>query len=464
MIDMEVGPDGRLYGLEYGSGWFTLNPDAGLFRIDYIAGNRPPDISLIKADKTSGQLPFTVKLSAKAKDPEGDKISYTWDLGNGVTKQTDVPQLDYTYTKPGDYKIILEAKDDKGAADKTMPLKVYAGNEKPEVTIKLTGGNKSFYLPGVPLSYAVTVTDGVNTAKIDPKRIFVEVNYIDGFKKAVSASQLEQGEPENSGKAIMLTMDCKSCHKEVGKSIGPSFIDVSTRYKKDPDAMAKLTDKVIKGGSGVWGETAMSAHPSIKKGDVDQIITWVLSLDNKDAQKKSLPPSGSIIPDPGKKPTSTLVLSAKYTDEGGEGIKALTGRGIATINSNNYLFSGSEKVNGFTAFKYNGINLMIMPPNESWFELDNIDLTGLRSVNLTHFWQAAPSIGFNFEAHIDAPNGKLVGKGSMPVPAKDQKSGITHLVINPVTDGKLHKLYFIYKPVKPVAMQAGVTGVQFSAK
>jgi hypothetical protein len=228
--------------------------------------------------------------------------------------------------------------------------------------------------------------------------------------------------------------------------------------------MAKLTDKVIKGGSGVWGETAMSAHPTIKKGDVDQIINWVLSLDNKDAQKKSLPPAGSITPDPGKQPTSTLVLSAKYTDDGGEGIKALTGHGMATLNSNNYLFSGSEKVNGFTAFKYNGINLMIMPPNESWFELDNIDLTGVRSVNMTHFWQAAPSIGFNFEARIDAPDGKLVGKGSMPVPTKDQKVGITHLVINPVTDGKLHKVYFIYKPVKPVAMQAGVTGLQFNAK
>jgi glucose/arabinose dehydrogenase len=35
MIDLEVGPDGRLYGLEYGTGWYTKNPDAGLFRIDY---------------------------------------------------------------------------------------------------------------------------------------------------------------------------------------------------------------------------------------------------------------------------------------------------------------------------------------------------------------------------------------------------------------------------------------------
>jgi glucose/arabinose dehydrogenase/cytochrome c551/c552/type 1 glutamine amidotransferase len=464
MIDMEVGPDGKLYLLEYGSGWFSKNADAGLARIDYIAGNRPPEITSLKADKTSGELPFTVKLSATAKDPEGDKVSYTWDLGNGVTKQTDVPQLDYTYTKIGDYKITLEAKDNQGAASKSTPLSIYAGNEKPEVTVKLTGGNKSFYLPGVPVTYVVTVTDGVNTTKIDPKRVFVEVNYMDGFKKAPDASQLEQAEPENSGKAIMLTMDCKSCHKEVGKSIGPSFMDVSTKYKKDPNAITKLTDKVVKGGSGVWGQTAMPAHPSIKKGDVDQIITWVLSLDNNDAQKKSLPPSGTFIPDPGKQLASTLVLSAKYTDDGGEGIKALTGHSLATLNSNNYLFSGDEKVNGFTKFKYNGINLAIFPQNEGWFELDNIDLTGVRSVNLTNFWQAPPSISINFEARIDAPDGKLVGKGSMPVPAKDQKGGITHLVINPVTDGKLHKLYFIYKPEKSVAMTAGVTGLQFNAK
>lgn len=35
-IDVELGPDGRLYVLEYGLGWFTKNPDAGLTRIDYI--------------------------------------------------------------------------------------------------------------------------------------------------------------------------------------------------------------------------------------------------------------------------------------------------------------------------------------------------------------------------------------------------------------------------------------------
>ncbi len=34
-IDMEMGPDGRLYVLQYGKAWFAKNPDAGLSRIDF---------------------------------------------------------------------------------------------------------------------------------------------------------------------------------------------------------------------------------------------------------------------------------------------------------------------------------------------------------------------------------------------------------------------------------------------
>ncbi|WDZ99161.1 ThuA domain-containing protein [Mucilaginibacter sp. SJ] len=464
MIDMEVGPDGRLYGLEYGSGWFSHNPDAGLFRIDYISGNRPPEISSFKADKTSGVLPFTVKLAVKAQDPEKDNVSYTWNLGNGVTKESTTPTLSYTYTTAGDYKIIVEAKDDKGISSKSAPVSIYAGNEQPTVTIAITGGNKSFYLPGVPFKYAVNVTDGPDTKAVDPKRIYVGLDYIEGFDKAQSAAQHEQGEPENRGKTLMLTMDCKSCHKEDGKSIGPSFVQVAARYKKDPNAMAKLTQKVIKGGAGVWGETAMSAHPNIKQGDVDQIINWVLSLDNS-SQKPSLAASGTILPaPPEKQQAAALVLSAKYTDDGGNDIKKLTGSSIVSLNSSTYLFKGTEKFNGFTAFKYNGINLMIYPPTEGWFELDNIDLTGVRSINLTNFWQAPPSAPLNFEVRLDSETGTLAGKGSMPVPGKDAKGGAVHVTLTPVTDGKMHKLFFIYKPAGKAAMTAGVTSVVFSAK
>ena len=48
-MDMEFGPDGALYVLEYGDGYFAENPDAQLSRIDFVRGNRTP-IPKISAD------------------------------------------------------------------------------------------------------------------------------------------------------------------------------------------------------------------------------------------------------------------------------------------------------------------------------------------------------------------------------------------------------------------------------
>ena len=146
-IDMEVGPDGKLYLLEYGSGWFTKNPDAGLSRIDYNAGNMAPKIADIKVDKTSGILPFAVKATVAAKDPERESLSYIWDLGNGTKQETSKPEISYTYKTAGDYKISVSVKDKEGAMSKSPEINVYAGNEEPQVSIQLTGGNKSFYIP-----------------------------------------------------------------------------------------------------------------------------------------------------------------------------------------------------------------------------------------------------------------------------------------------------------------------------
>ena len=36
-MDIEFGPDGALYVLEYGDGYFAENPDAQLARIDFVA-------------------------------------------------------------------------------------------------------------------------------------------------------------------------------------------------------------------------------------------------------------------------------------------------------------------------------------------------------------------------------------------------------------------------------------------
>ena len=462
LIDMEVGPDGKLYLLEYGNGWFTKNPDAGIARIDFNGGNRPPVINTVKVDKTSGVLPFAIKATVDAKDLEKDKVSYVWDMGDGTKKETTEPELDYTYSKAGDFKIVVEAKDNNGASSKSNAVNVYAGNEIPVVTINITGGNKSFYMPGIPIQYSVTTMDKADTAMIDPANLFISADYIEGFDKAAAPMGHQQGQANISGKNILMSLDCKACHKEAEKSVGPSFVQVSEKYGKDPKAVNYLTEKIIKGGGGVWGEVAMAAHPTLTQEDAHQMIAWILSLTNKEAVKKSLPATGSIVPPAGVKPASTLVLSASYTDKGGNNIKALTGTNTVSLASSTVTFNGKEKVKGFTIFKYNGMNLLLLPATEAWFALDQVDLTGVSSVNLTTGWQAPPKKGLTFEVRMDAADGKLIGKGTMPAPAKGQQGGVIHVPLDKVGDGKFHVIYFVYKPEE--VLSGGIMSVQFSSK
>jgi len=465
LIDMEVGPDGRLYLLEYGSGWFSKNPDAGLARIDYIAGNRAPKITGIDINTTTGTLPFSIKATVKVTDPEKDKMTFKWDLGNGTIKETDVPELEYTYTTAGDYALSVEATDSKKAFGKSNALNIYAGNEEPKVEVNLTGANKSFYFPNKPIPYSVEVTDAGDSSTPDPANFFVSYEYVEGFDKASSAMGHQQGQATISGKNLMLSMDCKSCHKETDKSIGPSYLQVAQRYGKEANALNLLTEKIIKGGGGTWGEVAMPAHPTLAKNDAQQIVTWILSLDNKEIAKKSLPQSGTIIPTAQQKPNSVLVLSASYTDKGGNNIKALTGSRSIALRNSMLLFSGKEKVKGFTPFNYNGSVALIIPSGEGWIELTDIDLTNVNAVNIISGWQEAPQFGFAFEVRLDTPEGKLIGHGNMAVPKKGQVTGIAPVSLEPTTDGKFHTVYILYKPIDPKGnAQAAIGSLQFVAK
>ena len=465
LIDMEVGPDGKLYLLEYGTGWFSKNANSGLARIDYNSGNRPPKILAFDVNKTSGVLPFKITATAKASDPENDKITYVWDLGDGNTKETSTPQLDYTFSSPGDYNISVEVKDNKGASLKSNAISVYAGNEAPKVSLEITGGNKSFFLPGEPLKYKVIVTDS-DTAKFDPQNLFVSVDYAaGGYDKASANLGHQQGEVNTIGKGVVMSLDCKSCHKETEKSIGPSYLQVAQKYGKDSDAINYLINKIRKGSQGVWGETQMPAHATLPENDLHRIASWILSLAGNTHVEKSLPPSGTITPPVNLEANTTLVLSATYTDKGGNNIKALTSGNSLALPGSYLSFTGKEKVNGFTSVRFNGTNAFILPETEGWLVLDSIDLTGVRSVDIMNGWQQPPSVALDFEVRLDAPAGRLLGKGRMPAPKKDQKKGLAKVNVNSVSDGKLHSVYVIFKPgkVKPES-RVGVTGVKFNAK
>lgn len=86
--------------------------------------------------------------------------------------------------------------------------------------------------------------------------------------------------PAFASEAIVKKARCVACHAIDKKMVGPAYKDVAAKYKGQADAVAQLSEKVRKGGSGVWGQVPMLPHPADKISDADltAAIEWILSL------------------------------------------------------------------------------------------------------------------------------------------------------------------------------------------
>jgi cytochrome c len=97
---------------------------------------------------------------------------------------------------------------------------------------------------------------------------------------AVDSSMVSPGAnaPVPKGKALIDDQDCKTCHKEDAKLVGPGYKEIAAKYPNNEQTIEMLADKVIKGGSGNWGEVAMLPHPSLPKEDAKEMVTYIMSL------------------------------------------------------------------------------------------------------------------------------------------------------------------------------------------
>jgi len=80
------------------------------------------------------------------------------------------------------------------------------------------------------------------------------------------------------GAALIQKNDCLTCHKLDQKVIGPAYVDVANKYTASPAVIDTLANKVIKGGSGNWGNIAMSPHPNLSMTDAQEMVKYILSL------------------------------------------------------------------------------------------------------------------------------------------------------------------------------------------
>lgn len=82
----------------------------------------------------------------------------------------------------------------------------------------------------------------------------------------------------SEGERLMNKSDCMGCHNKVNKIIGPAYISIAQKYKPTEKNLNMLADRIIKGGTGVWGTMPMSAHPAMKKTDAVLMVKYILSV------------------------------------------------------------------------------------------------------------------------------------------------------------------------------------------
>ena len=98
-------------------------------------------------------------------------------------------------------------------------------------------------------------------------------------KTTATTSGASDNPDYKAGLELVGQNQCITCHKIDEKLTGPAYRDVANKYAGADDAtITKLAQKVISGGSGVWGEVPMTPHPNVSEADAKTMVKYILSL------------------------------------------------------------------------------------------------------------------------------------------------------------------------------------------
>ncbi|GEO03717.1 hypothetical protein AAE02nite_13810 [Adhaeribacter aerolatus] len=471
-MDMEFGPDGTLYVLEYGDGWYSENADAKLVRITYIKGNRPPVVKM-SASALTGRVPLEVAFSSKGTmDLEGDAVKYEWRFMNSDQVNATEANPIYTYEKPGIYRAKLTVTDTQGQKSEEE-IEIIARNTQPEIAIELFG-NSSFYWPNQKLKYKVFVKDAedgstqnksINAAQVP---VFLEYSTSgDNLSPFLTAQHKETTAGaelgNHPGKILMAQSDCKGCHAPDKKSIGPSYQEIALRYKSDATALDRLAAKIIKGGGGVWNRNfVMVSHPGLSVQAASEMVKYIFTFAEQKAAPLPLAPEGFLsFKLPATNNTAGIFrLMATYTDRSGAEVKPLSATAwhvwrsprvqaedhtlIKKLKVIGRLEDGDKRYLGETA---SGANVLFK----------DLDLTGVGKVSLRY---AGVLPGSTAEVRLDSPTGEIIGSTALPETGNMEKWQLAVCNIKPTTGKK--NIYLVLQNPQHVKNIVNLDWLEFS--
>jgi cytochrome c len=420
-IDMEFGPSGDMYVLEYGSAWFRGNDNSKLVRVEYNAGNRKPNVE-IAADKTSGSLPLTVKFAADGSSDfdayDADKLKYSWRILDSKKAQVAVlagKNPSYSFKTAGNFTVNLDVTDTKGAKN-SRSLNVTAGNSAPDVDIVLEAPNQTFYFGKNPIAYKVNVNDKEDGSSIKPDEVAVTFDFVpQGFDPIEVAAKHKSADDLASfsvGRNLIESSDCKSCHQYSTTSIGPSYKAVADKYAYTPENLTYLVKKMKEGGSGVWGEHGMAAHPDLSDVNAKRIADYIFSLNSKNPNVNRLGMAGEVKPETPnfENAAGRFVLRAAYKDKGTAKAKSIFSEKIIQLKPNILRPQDLDYSQNVQLITTPGYSFSLVGDG-AYGVYKNLDLTSIKSI--IAFVQASSrngAIGAYVEARLGSPTGELLGK------------------------------------------------------
>ena len=419
-MDVELGADGSLYVLEYGTYWNAKNPNARLSRITYHPGNRPPVARLV-ASRTTGAAPLTVELSADSsfdRDP-GDSVRFTWSIPDAADR--DGARVSHTFTTPGVKHVRLRIRDRAGVESEAT-TEILVGNAPPTVVIDVTG-NHSFYWNDPSVEYAVRVTDpedGTLGRGIDASRVNVSMSYgPSGAASAPAASTDGQSASVPDGLARMRRSDCLACHGIDQASLGPAYVAVAQRYQGRTDAMRHLVTKIATGGTGVWGDRVMPPHPTLSEDDRRAMVQYILSL-----ASSRLPVRGrAALTQHAASPGGAYRLMAVYADQPRNGVRSIADTAVVVLRAPRVLASSAAAYRNIGLGTGRGVDstshlLATVYADTSQLNLGTLDLTGVSRVVVE--LRSPAQYPFTIELRDGGPTGTLLGSTDVRPAVKEQ--------------------------------------------
>ncbi len=172
-MDLEIGPEGCLYLIEWGSGFAGGNPDSQVSRLEYFAGEERPPVARAAASIASGPVPLAVTFSSlgSAARSGPDALRFAWDFDGNGSVDSNEPDPEHVYAAPGAWQAKLVVTDG-GGRSAVASVPIWVGNTRPLVTIEWppSGGVAGL---GESVEFRVSVTDPED-GDVDPARVSVQ--------------------------------------------------------------------------------------------------------------------------------------------------------------------------------------------------------------------------------------------------------------------------------------------------